>query len=845
MRKMALVLAVLGVLILAVVLVSWALFPAWRQTPGGFWFLLVAATMGVVTFVSGVLDVLRGLQELDLDRAWRRLVNTLCASSRIGQIPDDKGFEKQSVGDRYLAIQSKLEHHPLVVVWGPSGCGKSWEVARAARSRARSHKTYVLWLPLDKRDSLQSVLAPHDKLAGRLRVLGIPFGVSPSTSIVERGTHLLTILQENHLLVCFDNYHEVENPYHAEFEQLFSRMRTGLMGHPTRIVVINRDPIPELHSVKLDELSVAVNRDPIPELHSVKLDELSVADIALWIKRHADRARHNWVTDQSKVDELAAEWKTACEGNYFAMKFLAEQAFDRGDSYAELKEHAMKDAPGALRRAAWKALSSSEVSRIGWGAQVLQDILGYVDKNALLELVSPENRSYAKKAIDGLGTQGILEQVSTFILREEVRQSYSLEREEDRADLCRMAAYFEASNKYAQACELYLKGECFDQSVALLSEHSLELRRQGQAARMYELIDDVDADKLVDWLNTIRLWVVRADFLGWMGKLDDAEAVAECGLDLISSKCEEDRAKCRLEEIKLWIRRGIPPARRRQFEKAYDCFKRAEPLLLDYQKAINARRKPGEAERLAAVEQELILKNNLGLVYLNLALEQRAKVSDSVDAQENARKAKEAFVSGRKTARAQTHTNRKYRNYFSHLVAQFQLQSARYYDQWEGDPKRAIAVSEDALSALKRLGANAGAVDCATGIATWLAGTADFEKALRYAEESRQLAEKLEDWEGVAMAYATMSYDVYLAQAKQTEDLSEKDRLMAEARRAFFLSSETWREQGGKTESADLLHGWQAILTDLIDLQGERCDPEILQSLVSVKKSIRMLESAD
>ncbi len=821
---MALVLAVLGVLILAVVLVSWALFPAWRQAPGGFWLLLATAVVGVVTFVSGVLDVLRGLQDLDLDRAWRRLVNTLCASSRIGQIPGDKGFEKQSVGDRYLAIQSKLEHRPLVVVWGPSGCGKSWEVARVARSRARSHKTYVLWLPLDKRDSLESVLAPHDgKLADCLRVLGIPFGASPSTSIAERGTHLLTILQENHLLVCFDNYHEVENPYHAEFEQLFSRMRTGLVGHPTRIVVINRDPI--------------------PELHSVKLDELSVADIALWIKRHADRARHNWVTDQSKVDELAAEWKTACEGNYFAIKFLAEQAFDRGDSYAELKEHVMEDAPRALQWAAWKALISSEVSRIGWGVQVLQDILGYVDKNALLELVSPENRSYAKKAIDGLGTQGILEQVSTFILREEVRQSYSLEREEDRADLCRMAAYFEASNKYAQACELYLKGECFDQSVALLSEHSLELRRQGQAARMYELIADVDADKLVDWLNTIRLRVVRADFLGWMGRLDEAEAVAKRGLDSINSKCEEDRAKCRLEEIKLWIRRGIPPARRRQFEKAYDCFKRAEPLLLDYQETIKAR-KPGEAERLAAVEQELILKNNLGLVYLNLALEQRAKVPDSVDAQENARKAKEAFVFGRKAASAETHT-KKYRSYFSHLVAQFQLQLARYHDQWEGDSKKAIAVSEDALSALKRLGASAGAVDCAADIATYLAGTADFEKALKYAEESRQLAEKLEDWEGVAMAYATVSYDVYLAQAKQTEDLSEKDRLMAEARKAFFLSSETWREQGGKTESSDLLHGWQSILTDLIDLQGKQSDPGLRQELERVKENIRVLENAD
>jgi hypothetical protein len=361
---------------------------------------------------------------------------------------------------------------------------------------------------------------------------------------------------------------------------------------------------------------------------------------------------------------------------------------------------------------------------------------------------------------------------------------------------------------------------------------------------MYELIDDVDADKLVDWLNTIRLWVVRADFLGWMGRLDDAEAVAERGLDLISSKCEEDRAKCRLEEIKLWIRRGIPPARRRQFEKAYDYFKRAEPLLLDYQKAIKAKRKPGEAERLAAVEQELILKNNLGLVYLNLALEQRAKVPDSVDAQGNAREAKEAFVSGRKAASAETHT-KKYRNYFSHLVAQFQLQLARYYDQWEGDSKKAIAVSEDALSALKRLGANAGAVDCAADIATYLAGTADFEKALEYAEESRQLAQKLEDWEGVAMAYATMSYDVYLAQAKQTGDLSEKDRLIAEARRTFSLSTKTWRDHKGKTESVYLLNGWRAILTGLIDLQGEQCDPEILQSLESVKKSIRMLESAD
>jgi tetratricopeptide (TPR) repeat protein len=800
------------------------------------------------------------------------------------QIPHGKGIEEQSVGNRHLAIQSVLERHPLVVVWGPSGRGKTWEVARLARSQALSRETSVdrpdiyyetgllqllerigqehpsyqealvyqqrlhdnfalsrlygdtetlraerskivdglnrlalstlgisfnelcnqgapktgtLWLSLDKRDSLQSILASDGKLADHLEALQISFEVSPQTSIKDQGTCLLSTLQKNHLLVCFDNYHEVEQRYRAEFEHLFSRMQNRFQGSGTRVVIIGRHPI--------------------STLHSIELGELSTDDIAMWIKTHAEAANHDWVTDNSKVDELAIEWKNACKGNYFAMTFLARQRLARGDCYAQLKERAMKDAHEALRRAAWEALSTSEVSRIVWGVQILQDMLGFIDECALLELVSPENRGYVMEAMDGLSTQGFLEPVYT--LREEVRMPYSPERDEDRADLRRMAAYFEQRNQYAEACTLYLKAGCFDQAVALISEHSLELRRRGQAARIYELIKNVDADRLEDWLNAIRLWVIRADFLGWMDRLDDAEGVAEYGLDLIGSKCEEDRARCRLEEVKLWIRRGIPSARRGQFEQAHGYFKKAEPLLCDYQGAIQAEREPGEAKRLAAVEQELILKNNLGLIYLNLALQH----PDGEEAQENARKAKETFVSGHRKARVQTHT-RRYGSYFSHLAAQFQLHLARYYEQWEGNTTEAISKYEEALSALQRIGANAGAVDCANSLAVCLAGIREFKRALEHAEESRRLAEELEDWEGVAMAYATMSYDVYLAQAKRTQNLSERDRLRIDADRTFCLSTETWNEHEGETESADLRDAWQAIRVALKELQGT--DPE-------------------
>ena len=64
MRRMALVLVILGALILAVALVSWAAFPVWRQTPSGFWLVLAAAATGVVALIKGVLDILKRVQEL-------------------------------------------------------------------------------------------------------------------------------------------------------------------------------------------------------------------------------------------------------------------------------------------------------------------------------------------------------------------------------------------------------------------------------------------------------------------------------------------------------------------------------------------------------------------------------------------------------------------------------------------------------------------------------------------------------------------------------------------------------------------------------------------------------------
>jgi tetratricopeptide (TPR) repeat protein len=358
---------------------------------------------------------------------------------------------------------------------------------------------------------------------------------------------------------------------------------------------------------------------------------------------------------------------------------------------------------------------------------------------------------------------------------------------------------------------------------------------------MLDLIDGVNRDMLQDWLNKIRLWTIRADFLAWTGKLDQAEDLARIGLATIEARSEEDRRQCRLEEIKLRIRRGIPSANRREFEKAHDYFKKAEPLLLAYQKTIRANRETSEAERLSVVEQELILKNNLGLVYLNLALKQRKEAREGKEAQENALKAKEAFESGFGDARAQAYTNRSYRNYLNHLAAWLELQLARYYEQWEGDYERAAASYGSALSTLKEIGASSAAVNCANSMAVCLAGADHFDEALKYAEESRRLAEELRDWEGVAMAYATLSCDVYLAQAKKAGDSSREEEFITKARKAFDLS---W-DHGHKIESADLLYAWQLILTDLMNLQGEQADPELQQKLECVEKSIMMLGSAD
>jgi len=64
MRRNAIVLALLGTAVLAVALVSWTRFPAWRQTPGGALLLVAASAAGVVALVKGLVDILKGVCEL-------------------------------------------------------------------------------------------------------------------------------------------------------------------------------------------------------------------------------------------------------------------------------------------------------------------------------------------------------------------------------------------------------------------------------------------------------------------------------------------------------------------------------------------------------------------------------------------------------------------------------------------------------------------------------------------------------------------------------------------------------------------------------------------------------------
>jgi tetratricopeptide (TPR) repeat protein len=508
---------------------------------------------------------------------------------------------------------------------------------------------------------------------------------------------------------------------------------------------------------------------------------------------------------------------------------LAAEGLDRGDGLAKLIEDVKTGASEALAKAAERALSEPEHARVLWGVRILQCVVGGVDTDALLGFVTLANRDYA---VSWLRTKRLLEQ--DFTLREEAywAPGPNISGEQDKADVYLMAKHSEGQGRYVEAYLLYRAAERTDEAVALLAKHSLKLRRQGQAKRMYDLVFDVDPDTL-DWLNRIRLWVIKADCLGWLGDPAKAEEPAELGLKLIASKPPQQRATFRLEEVKLLIRRSIPPLRRGDFETAHRYLQRAKQELENHVESMLAQADYSEEERVAAVEQELILKNNLGLLYLNLALEHKAE--DAAEADRSAHKAKLAFESGFETARRETHC-KEYEDYFSHLGAQLELGLARYHEQWEQDSGSAIEEYREALQVLTRLGVNMGASDCANSLAVCLAGTGDFDSALEYAQESLQLAQKLEDDEGVAMAYATMSYDIYLAQAKQADNPAEKDKVIEKARQKFFRSFGTWEGQRGASDSADLLNAWQAILAELLDMVEVSARSELMEYLERVNR---------
>ncbi len=54
-----------GVLILILVVISWFVFPAWSNTPGGLWLLLAATVVGVVPVVKFVIDILQAGRKQD------------------------------------------------------------------------------------------------------------------------------------------------------------------------------------------------------------------------------------------------------------------------------------------------------------------------------------------------------------------------------------------------------------------------------------------------------------------------------------------------------------------------------------------------------------------------------------------------------------------------------------------------------------------------------------------------------------------------------------------------------------------------------------------------------------
>ena len=53
-----------GVLLIAVVTISWFLIPGWNNpASGGFWALVGIATVGVITFIQGVISIWKDLKE--------------------------------------------------------------------------------------------------------------------------------------------------------------------------------------------------------------------------------------------------------------------------------------------------------------------------------------------------------------------------------------------------------------------------------------------------------------------------------------------------------------------------------------------------------------------------------------------------------------------------------------------------------------------------------------------------------------------------------------------------------------------------------------------------------------
>jgi tetratricopeptide (TPR) repeat protein len=123
MYRTALILLALGLLVLIVVLVSWTAFPAWRQTPGGFWILVATTVPGVLSVVGGVLEILKKIREVE-----QNAKAAPAPPSRLHQLPPDlvdfTGRDKQ-VQELLGLLRQNRKKAPIAVVVGMGGVGKS------------------------------------------------------------------------------------------------------------------------------------------------------------------------------------------------------------------------------------------------------------------------------------------------------------------------------------------------------------------------------------------------------------------------------------------------------------------------------------------------------------------------------------------------------------------------------------------------------------------------------------------------------------------------------------------------------------------------------------------------